>query len=126
VSRCFDPKFIEHEIEIIWLRNPQTMPYVREIIELFPFRARRPGKRRWFGTEPVGYARLGPSAPSKGQGLFLRRQFWLEPHDRANDPNGVYRVGVPYEAVDPLTVSPGVCGQVTGRAWGAVRKRIVA
>ncbi|MDH6707394.1 hypothetical protein P3T27_004131 [Kitasatospora sp. MAA19] len=62
----------------------------------------------------VGYAILGPDArSSRASGTFRRRVFWLLPHDRDQDPEGLYSTGVPSEAVDPRTVAPGVKGYKT-------------
>ncbi|MGW0851740.1 DUF6009 family protein [Streptomyces sp. NPDC002624] len=52
-------------------------------------------------------------------GLFVRRTFFLLPHDRPNqpgDPNGPYAVGSPLEAVDPRTIDVGKAGAKTPRS----------
>ncbi|MFI9190476.1 DUF6009 family protein [Streptomyces californicus] len=50
--------------------------------------------------------------------MFTRRVFWVKEHDRSEQPDGAYSSGAPSEAVDPRTVAPRVCGELTERAWG--------
>ncbi|MER6699784.1 DUF6009 family protein [Streptomyces fimicarius] len=68
----------------------------------------------------VGYALLKSNAPSDGDapGMFTRRVFWVKEHNRSEQPDGAYSSGTPSEAVDPRTVAPRVCGELTERAWG--------
>jgi hypothetical protein len=66
----------------------------------------------------AGYAILRPGLTCEMG--FLRRVFLLYPEDRYFRPEGIYSYGVPIEAVDPLTVSPGILGTVTDRAIGDV------
>ena len=99
------------EVRIVWLRPPETLPrYVREVLDEWAnFRA-----RRWrFGRgNVVAYAELAAAAPSDRYGRFSRRVFHLAGHDPYEG------LGCPVEAVDPLTVRPGVPGLQNGRAWG--------
>jgi hypothetical protein len=44
--------------------------------------------------------------------------FWLLPHDRDTDPEGLYATGAPAEAVDPRTLAPGSKGCKTERSEG--------
>lgn len=67
----------------------------------------------------VGNALLGPAAkPSRSSGTFRRRVFWLLPHDRDSDPDGLYATGAPAEAVDLRTLDPRVKGSKTERPEG--------
>jgi len=67
----------------------------------------------------VGYATLtGKAKPSRASGTYLRRVFWLAPHDRDQDPDGLYATGAPSEAVDPRTLKPTIKGYKTERSEG--------
>jgi hypothetical protein len=109
-----DPEYLRDEAEIVWLRDPATMDYVRETLLI----SRRPLSRlrRYGGGHIVGYAVLVPRRKRRHD-VVMQRIFWLKPYDR---PNGgsTFRTGAPCEAVDPLTVRPGVPGRLTERAWG--------
>lgn len=109
------------EAAIVWLEDPTTLPYVRSAVMMCPFREKRPSRRYHFGRL-VGYATLKPHV-RWCNGFFRRRLFWVQPHDRCNQPDGTYRVGAPAEAVDPLTVAVGIAGKMTDRAWGGKRNR---
>ncbi|NJP98907.1 hypothetical protein HCN51_57465 [Nonomuraea sp. FMUSA5-5] len=65
--------------------------------------------------EAVALGATKPEWPPRG---FLRRVFWVKPHDRSEDPGGIYAHDCPTEAVDPRTVAPGQEGYVTIRARG--------
>lgn len=106
----------DDEIRIEWERDPTDMAYVR--VRSRPAGTRQRGVTHHVG-ERVGYAVLRADAPSPEPGVFRRRVFYLKDHDRPNDPDGGYSTGAPAEAVDPLTVEPGVPGELTERAWGA-------
>lgn len=105
---------IKHEAEIVWLFDPESMPYVRERVTIVSTR-QRPIKK-YNDYKVVGYAILKPDAP--GKRMFRRRFFWLKDYDRYYQPQGIYSIGTPVEGVDPLTVAPGVAGQQTDRSWG--------
>lgn len=95
------------------------MPYVREFLN-YSCRKRK-GKIEYKSWEIVGYAELEKNADINiMNGLYIRRCFWLKEYDRANQPDGIYRVGCPVEAIDPLTVNPKVIGKMTDRAWGSL------
>lgn len=100
-----------HEEEIVWVDDPGKYDYVREGVTVHPTRRRpviQPGR-------VVGYGVLRAGAPNCGHpGTFKRRVFWVRPHDRSEEPDGVYMGGLPAEAVDPRTVAAGVPGK-TGR-----------
>jgi hypothetical protein len=102
---------------IVWEIDISRADYVREWIVPAATR-RRPIAWRGPGCR-VGYSVLRPDADSGGYPRqFFRRVFWLKDCDRYYQPNGTYRTGAPMEAVDPLTVAPGVPGRLTARDWG--------
>ncbi len=116
-SQVTDKSYLRFESNIVWLRDVNNMPYVRE--HFHQFCRRRKGKLKHGDHEVVGYAELEKDAPNTGtKGCFARRIFWLKEADRANQPNGIYQTGCPSEAVDPLTIAPKVVGQRTPRACG--------
>jgi hypothetical protein len=95
------------ENAVIWLEDPTPLRYVRERVACdHKSRARRP--KFALNGRLVGYTTLDPKARSRERcGLFVRREFWLAPHDHPN-PDGPYAVsGRPCEGVDPRTVLPG-------------------
>ncbi|WP_229822945.1 DUF6009 family protein, partial [Streptomyces netropsis] len=55
---------------------------------------------------------------SRSSGTFRRRVFWLLPHDRDSNPDGLYVTGAPAEAVDPRTLAAGIKGGKTERSEG--------
>ena len=106
-----------HEAAIVWSVDPSDLDYVR-VWEVWS--ARRHGAPRWRfkSFELLGWADLGPGARTFG-GRFVRRVFYLKPHDRRpGNPGEYYRVGAPCEAVDPRTLAPNRPGFKTSRAWG--------
>ncbi|MFD2623268.1 DUF6009 family protein [Streptomyces chumphonensis] len=110
---------LEFEDGIVWMEDIGSFDYVRQSVELSVATRRRPVPWRGAGRR-VGYAVLRPDAPSGDvPGKFVRRIFWVKDHDRSEEPNGTYSRSAPSEAVDPRTVSPGVWGELTQRAWGA-------
>ncbi|MEV7177783.1 DUF6009 family protein [Kitasatospora sp. NPDC093679] len=117
MSALIDPADLAHEIEIRWLEDPERLDYVRQSLERLSSRKGRPPYHR--DGRMIGYAILGPGAPaSRASGTFRRRVFWLLPHDRDQQPNGLYASGAPSEAVDPRTVAPTVKGDKTERSQG--------
>ncbi|MGW4412602.1 DUF6009 family protein [Nonomuraea sp. NPDC004702] len=108
---------LSHEIELVWLENPETLDYVRQSLDRLPTRRGRPAYHR--DGRMVGYAILGRTAKgAAASGTFHRRVFWLAPHDRDTMPNGEYSTGAPLESVDPRTLSPGQPGHKTERSEG--------
>ncbi|MFZ4156693.1 DUF6009 family protein [Streptomyces pseudogriseolus] len=106
-----------HEAELVWLEDITALDYVRQSLDRLPTRRGRPAYHR--DGRMVGYALLGPQAkPSRSSGTFRRRVFWLLPHDRDTDPEGLYATGAPAEAVDPRTLAPGRKGHKTERSEG--------
>ncbi|MEV5646373.1 DUF6009 family protein [Streptomyces flaveolus] len=108
---------ISHETELVWLENIQQLDYVRQSLDRLPTRKGRPAYHR--DGRMVGYALLDPTAkPSRASGTFRRRVFWLLPHDRDTQPEGLYATGAPAEAIDPRTLGPRVKGNKTERSEG--------
>ncbi|TVL87806.1 DUF6009 family protein [Streptomyces sp. SAJ15] len=108
---------ISHETELVWLEDTSNLDYVRQSLDRLPTRRSKPAYHR--DGRMIGYALLGPAAkPSRSSGTFRRRVFWLLPHDRDSDPEGLYATGAPAEAVDPRTLNPGVKGSKTERSEG--------
>ena len=108
---------IVHETAVVWLEDISDLDYVRQSLDRLPTRRGRPAYHR--DGRMVGYAQLDPGAkPSRSSGTFRRRVFWLLPHDRDTDPEGLYESGAPAEAVDPRTVVPGTKGCRTDRSEG--------
>ncbi|MGF1430173.1 DUF6009 family protein [Kitasatospora sp. LaBMicrA B282] len=108
---------ISHEIDLVWLEDITRLDYVRQSLDRLPTRRGKPAYHR--DGRMVGYALLGPQAkPSPSSGTFRRRVFWLLPHDRDTDPDGLYATGAPAEAVDTLSLAPGSKGRKTERSEG--------
>lgn len=108
---------ISHETDIVWLEDIEALDYVRQSLDRLPTRGGKPAYHR--AGRMVGYARLSTDAkPSRSSGTFRRRVFWLLPHDRDTDPNGLYAKSAPAEAVDPRTLEPRVKGYKTERSEG--------
>lgn len=115
-------KDISSEEAIVWLDNLERYDYVRESLDCWT--PRRRGRIRWPLGRLIGYTELrrdaAPWMPADdiGPAAFVRRVFWVKEHDRSEQPDGIYAVGCPVEAVDPRTVTPGVLGDKTTRTWG--------
>lgn len=108
---------IRHETDLVWLEDTTNLDYVRQSLDRLPTRRAKPPYHR--DGRMVGYAQLGPKAKaSRSSGTFRRRVFWLLPHDRDSDPNGVYATGAPAEAIDPRTLTPATKGCKTERSEG--------
>ncbi|MFK4103183.1 DUF6009 family protein [Streptomyces sp. NPDC019531] len=117
MSSLIDADEISHEADIVWLEEIDELDYVRQSIDRLPTRKGRPPYRR--PGRMVGYAILGPDAKaSRASGTFRRRVFWLQPHDRDSEPDGLYAKSAPAEAVDPRTLEPRVKGYKTERSEG--------
>lgn len=117
MSSLIDADEISHETDIVWLEEIDELDYVRQSIDRLPTRKGRPPYRR--PGRMVGYAILGPDAKaSRASGTFRRRVFWLQPHDRDSEPDGLYANSAPAEAVDPRTLQPRVKGYKTERSEG--------
>ncbi|MFE6131935.1 DUF6009 family protein [Streptomyces sp. NPDC056437] len=108
---------INHETDLVWLEDITDLDYVRQSLDRLPTRRAKPAYHR--DGRMVGYAQLGPRAKaSRPSGTFRRRVFWLLPHDRDSDPEGVYATGAPAEAIDPRTLEPRSKGSKTERSEG--------
>jgi hypothetical protein len=117
MSSLIDADEISHETDIVWLEDIDELDYVRQSIDRLPTRKGGPPYRR--PGRMVGYAILGPDAKaSHASGTFRRRVFWLQPHDRDSEPDGLYANSAPAEAVDPRTLQPRVKGYKTERSEG--------
>ena len=113
---------ISHETELVWLEDIDQLDYVRQSLDRLPTRKGKPAYHR--DGRMVGYANLAPTAKaSRASGTFRRRVFWLLPHDRDNDPDGLYAKSAPAEAVDPRTLQPRVKGYKTERSEGGPPSR---
>ncbi|MFI7630294.1 DUF6009 family protein [Microbispora rosea] len=114
----YDPSLIQHETDIVWTEDIDRFDYVREHLDQYAATRQRPVRWNNRGRR-VGYSVLAADAPNSGSnGCFNRRVFWVSEDDRSERPDGIYQTGTPVEAVDPRTVSPGVWGEMTERAWG--------
>lgn len=117
MSALIDPAELAHETDLVWLEDPSALDYVRQSLDRLPSRRGKPAYHR--DGRMVGYAILGTDAkPSRASGTFRRRVFWLLPHDRDQQPEGLYSTGAPSEAVDPRTIAPRVKGYKTERSEG--------
>ncbi|MEV7123781.1 DUF6009 family protein [Kitasatospora griseola] len=115
MSSLLNSSVLSHESTVVWLEDPAALDYVRQTIDKTP---RRRGKPRWLRDgRMVGYAELDDDAQADpDSGLHRRRVFFLLPHDRDLDPQGLYAAGAPGEAVDPRTVEPRTVGEKTPRS----------
>ncbi|MFJ3164387.1 DUF6009 family protein [Streptomyces kanasensis] len=108
---------LKHETELVWLEDVHQLDYVRQSLDRLPTRSGKPAYHR--DGRMVGYAILSSQArASRASGTFRRRVFWLLPHDRDTEPEGLYATGAPAEAVDPRTVTAGSKGRKTERSEG--------
>ncbi|MFI7643525.1 DUF6009 family protein [Nonomuraea sp. NPDC049400] len=117
MSKPIESADLVHEENLVWLEDIETLDYVRQSLERVHRRRGKPPYRR--PGRLVGYAELLPDAKaSRASGSFIRRVFWLAPHDRDQQPDGFYAAAAPSEAVDPRTVAPGEVGDKTERSQG--------
>jgi hypothetical protein len=117
MSSLITEEEISDETELVWLEDVGELDYVRQSLDRLPTRRGKPSYHR--DGRMVGYALLGPGAkPSRSSGTFRRRVFWLLPHDRDTEPDGLYATGAPAEAVDPCTLAAAVKGRKTERSEG--------
>ncbi len=83
------------EREIVWLKDRKAYPYLREMEYTFRTRSQKPKVKTL-----VAYAVLDPKTPRHSRPGFLRRYWYVLPHDPY--PGG------PIEGVDPTSICPGV------------------
>ncbi|MFJ5779549.1 DUF6009 family protein [Streptomyces sp. NPDC093094] len=104
-----------HEEKVVWLEDLDRLDYVRQALDKTRRRNTKPPYLR--DGRMVGYVVLDDQAePDPDSGLYKRRVFFLLPHDRDSDPDGVYHQGAPGEAVDPRTIEPKQPGAKTPRS----------
>ncbi|MEU8777153.1 DUF6009 family protein [Streptomyces sp. NPDC048606] len=115
MSSLLEPSDLAHEDKVVWLEDPDELDYVRQALDKTP---RRRGKPRYYRDgRMIGFTELGDTAEADpDSGLQKRRVFYLLPHDRDAEPNGLYREGAPGEAVDPRTIEPRKVGLKTPRS----------
>ncbi|MFD4371003.1 DUF6009 family protein [Streptomyces sp. NPDC058486] len=117
MSSLISENDLKHETELVWLEDVSRLDYVRQSLDRLPTRSGRPAYHR--DGRMVGYAVLGTDAKaSRASGTFRRRVFWLLPHDRDTEPEGLYAGSAPAEAVDPETLQPKAKGRKTERSEG--------
>lgn len=117
MSSLLNESDLLHESTVVWLEDPDDLDYVRQALDKT---ARRRGKPRYARDgRMVGYSELDETAEADpDSGLQLRRVFFLLPHDRDTEPDGLYQEGAPGEAVDPRTIEPRRVGEKTPRSQG--------
>ncbi len=69
-----------HEVLIVWLGNPSDYPYLRETKIYTHTRTTKMG-RSCVPGRLVAYATLSKDTPSDLHGEFLRRVWYVAPHD---------------------------------------------
>ncbi|MFD3571412.1 DUF6009 family protein [Streptomyces sp. NPDC058667] len=117
MSSLISENDLKHESDLVWLEDISCLDYVRQSLDRLPTRAGKPAYHR--DGRMIGYAVLATTAKaSRASGTFRRRVFWLLPHDRDTEPNGLYAGSAPAEAVDPSTLQPTVKGRKTERSEG--------
>ncbi|MET9954437.1 DUF6009 family protein [Streptomyces sp. NPDC006339] len=117
MSSLISENDLQHETDLVWLEDISRLDYVRQSLDRLPTRGGKPAYHR--DGRMVGYAVLATSAKaSRASGTFRRRVFWLLPHDRDTEPEGLYASSAPAEAVDPDTLQPTVKGRKTERSEG--------
>ncbi|WP_371749982.1 DUF6009 family protein [Streptomyces sp. NBC_01283] len=69
------------------------LDYLRQSLDRLPTRTGKPAHRE---RRMAGSAVPGPTAQaSRAPGTFRRRVFWLLPHDRDSQPEGLYAIAAP-------------------------------
>lgn len=117
MSSLISENDLKHETDLVWLEDITRLDYVRQSLDRLPSRTGKPAYHR--DGRMVGYAVLGSDAKaSRASGTFRRRVFWVLPHDRDAEPDGLYASSAPAEAVDPDTLAPQSKGRKTERSEG--------
>ncbi|WP_329583226.1 DUF6009 family protein [Streptomyces sp. NBC_01361] len=107
---------IRYESDLVWLEDITDLDYVRQSLDRLPTRRGKPAYHR--DGRMVGCHPRPQAKASRASGTFRRRVFWLLPHDRDAQPEGLYETGAPAEAVDPRTLEAGAKGYKTERSEG--------
>lgn len=116
---------LAHEANVVWLEDPERLDYVRQALDKTPRRRSKPRYAR--DGRMIGYIELdADAAADPDSGLYRRRVFFLLPHDRDSEPDGVYRRGAPGEAVDPRTIRPNHVGEKTPRSQQSAAAAAIA
>lgn len=129
MDECFptgNEKWLTDESDIVWLRDRHDLPYVREsACETFSRRIGKPKPEQCNHHTLIGYSELRPKARHNriGKGSFTRRLFWVKESDLLHSK---HRSCLPTEAVDPLTITPGVKGRMTEACRHRVRAEALA
>ncbi len=108
---------LSNEIDIIWLHDPKDFEYVRQTFRTGWDKPPTPKEFELEGQILVGYA-INSKNQSATKRWYKHRIFYVKSGDRYCQPQGVYQIGCPVEAVDPLTIKPGFPGIKNDRAWG--------
>ncbi|MBM9624439.1 DUF6009 family protein [Streptomyces zhihengii] len=117
MSSLISENDLQHETALVWLEDVTRLDYVRQSLDRLPTRSGKPAYHR--DGRMVGYAVLAAEAKaSRASGTFRRRVFWLLPHDRDAEPDGLYAGSAPAEAIDPSTLQPRTKGRKTERSEG--------
>ncbi|MGW3168379.1 DUF6009 family protein [Streptomyces sp. NPDC001142] len=118
MSSLISENDLKHEAELVWLEDISRLDYVRQSLDRLPTRVGKPPYHR--DGRMVGYATLTSDAKaSRASGTFRRRVFWLLPHYRDSQPEGLYASSAPAEAIDPQTLTPRAKGRKTERSEGS-------
>ena len=121
MSSLISENDLKHESELVWLEDITRLDYVRQSLDRLPTRTGKPAYHR--DGRMVGYATLATDAKaSRASGTFRRRVFWLLPHDRDTEPDGLYASSAPAEAIDPATLQPRTKGRKTNGQKAALRQ----
>jgi hypothetical protein len=104
---------LSFEKSIVWVQDWEQLPFVR-VKTVKNAQSRRGPIHLGGDVTVVGYSKLTPDAPrdSVSQG-YVRRVFYLKPSDFMGGErpgSGLARSGL---GLDPRTVLPGVCGEVS-------------
>ncbi len=92
------------ERKIIWLDNPLEYPYLREGTYVTTSPKVFPVKRFLKnGMRVIGYE-IHNKERGEHPKVYSRRYWFLKPHDRDLNPNGVYKYLAPAEAVVPSSI----------------------
>lgn len=117
MSSLISENDLKHETALVWLEDITRLDYVRQSLDRLPTRTGKPAYHR--DGRMVGYATLATDAKaSRASGTVRRRVFWLLPHDRDTEPDGLYASSAPAEAIDPATLQPRTKGRKTERSEG--------